>query len=161
MNIPHKKATEVAAGVSQRTGMSLEDVAKGLMALFDSKQDQPHADSGVSEGAEKYSMNPKYKALARKHWARWQPKRVAELKAKGLLDQTLQTAAVQATRRVVELMERGYQVHEAEEVALREFVLLAPEENPNDPEVIEQRKLERAYRKQMRKEQAIQDEADQ
>ena len=105
-------------------------------------------------------MNPKYKALARKHWAQWQPKRVAELKAKGLLDQALQTAAVQATRRVVELMERGYQVHEAEEVALREFVLLAPEENPNDPEVIEQARLEREHRKQIRKEQAIQDEAD-
>ncbi len=141
--------------------MSLEDVAKGLMELFGTKQDQPHADFGVSEGANNCSMNPKYKALARKHWSKWQPKRVAELKAEGLLEQKLQTAAVQATRRVVELMERGYQVHEAEEVALREFVLLAPEENPNDPEVIEEARLERAYRRQMRKEQAIQDEADQ
>ena len=106
------------------------------------------------------AMNPKYKALARKHWTEWLPKKVATLKAEGLLDQALQTAAVNATRRVTELMQKGYQLHEAEEVALREYVLLKPEENPNDPEVIELARLDREYRAQRRKELAIQDEAD-
>ena len=104
-------------------------------------------------------MNPKYKALARKHWTEWLPNKVEALKSEGLLDQALQTAAVNATRRVVELMQRGYQAHEAEEVALREYVLLSPEENPNDPEVIEQERLDREYLEQRRKEIAILDEA--
>ena len=105
------------------------------------------------------TMNPKYKALARKHWTEWLPNKVEALKSEGLLDQALQTAAVNATRRVVELMQRGYQAHEAEEVALREYVLLSPEENPNDPEVIEQERLDREYLEQRRKEIAILDEA--
>lgn len=105
-------------------------------------------------------MNPKYKALARKHWQEWLPQKVAELKAEGQLDQSLTTAAVLATRRVVELMEQGYQLHEAEEVALSEYIRLKPEEDPNDPEALELAELDREYRAMRRRELAIQDEAD-
>lgn len=104
-------------------------------------------------------MNPKYKALARKHWQEWLPQKVADLKAEGQLDQSLTTAAVLATRRVVELMGIGYQLHEAEEVALQEYIRLAPEEDPDDPEAIELERLEKEYRDQRRRELAIFDEA--
>lgn len=104
-------------------------------------------------------MNPKYKALARKHWQEWLPQKVADLKAEGQLDQSLTTAAVLATRKVVELMGLGYQLHEAEEVALQEYVRLAPEEDPDDPEAIELERLEKEYRDLRRKELAILDEA--
>lgn len=69
----------------------------------------------------------RYQSLARKHWAEWLPNRVKQLKQEGQLEASLQTAGKNAAARVLELMEQGYQQHEAEEVALREFVLLAPE----------------------------------
>jgi hypothetical protein len=42
-------------------------------------------------------MNPKYKALARKHWTEWLPKKVEALKAKGLLDQARRLLLGQTT----------------------------------------------------------------
>ena len=69
----------------------------------------------------------KFKAQARKHWSKWLPQRVKSLKEAGELESTLQTAAVNAQNRVLELMEQGYRAHEAEEVALSEFILLKPE----------------------------------
>ena len=72
-------------------------------------------------------MNDHYKAKARKHWTEWLPQKVATLKAEGELDAALQTAANATRARVDELMGQGYRLHEAEEVALTEFVLLKPE----------------------------------
>jgi len=94
----------------------------------------------------------RYKSMARKHWAQWLPKKTAELKADGELDQALQTAGRAAFERVLELMQQGYQAHEAEEVALKEFVLLQPEldADEDDWEAKELRELEREYRRQMR-----------
>ena len=69
----------------------------------------------------------RYKAMARKHWSQWLPERVKSLKEAGELESTLQTAAVNAQNLVLELMEQGYRAHEAEEVALSEFILLKPE----------------------------------
>ena len=69
----------------------------------------------------------KFKAQARKHWSQWLPERVKSLKEAGELESTLQTAAVNAQNRGLELMEQGYRAHEAEEVALSEFILLKPE----------------------------------
>ena len=73
-------------------------------------------------------MNLKYVQMARNHWTKHLPKKVAELKAEGMLQDALQTAAIQATDRVVELMQLGYRHHEAEEVARAEFLILPPEE---------------------------------
>ena len=64
---------------------------------------------------------------ARKHWAKWQPKRMAQLKEDGELESTLRTAGANAQERLLELMQQGFKAHEAEEVALSEFVLLKPE----------------------------------
>lgn len=97
-------------------------------------------------------MNDQYKAKARKHWTEWLPEKVAALKAAGELDAALQVAANAARARVDELMAQGYQLHEAEEVALPEFVLLKPE--PKARETPEQRAelaaREKAHRKLMR-----------
>lgn len=68
-----------------------------------------------------------FKEKARKHWSRWLPKRVKELQEAGELESTLQVAAANAQERLVELMGLGYRAHEAEEVALSEFILLRPE----------------------------------
>ncbi len=105
-------------------------------------------------------MNPKYAAMAMKHWKTWLPNKVAELKAAGEFEAAIQAAAIAATSRVVELMQMGYQQHEAEEVALREFVLLAPEpEDEDDEEAIELARLDREYNEMMREQLRIQDEA--
>ncbi|GAB3376176.1 hypothetical protein [Azotobacter armeniacus] len=69
----------------------------------------------------------RFKAMARKHWTQWLPNRVKELKEAGELESTLQTAGINAQRRLLELMQQGYRAHEVEEVALAEFVLLRPE----------------------------------
>ena len=92
-----------------------------------------------------------YEAKARKHWTQWLPKKVAALKAAGELEQALQTAGKQAHREVVELMQQGFQQHEAEEVALSQYVLLKPEPEANlEPwERKELAQLEREHRKLM------------
>lgn len=92
-----------------------------------------------------------YEAMARKHWAKWLPKTVAALKASGELQQALQTAGKATQQQVLELMEQGFQQHEAEEVALPQFVLLKPESAANlEPwERKEMAELEREYRKMM------------
>ncbi|CAN7245912.1 hypothetical protein LJR175_001014 [Variovorax sp. LjRoot175] len=69
--------------------------------------------------------------MARKHWATWLPKKVAALKADHELEQALQTAGKLAQERVVELMQQGFQQHEAEEVVLSELILLKPEHGAN------------------------------
>lgn len=76
-------------------------------------------------------MNEQYRIKARKHWAKWLPQKVAELKEAGQLDAALQIAANLTRAKVDELMAQGYQLHEAEEVALPEYVLLKPEAKAN------------------------------
>ena len=92
-----------------------------------------------------------YEAMARKHWAKWLPQKVAELKASGQLEQALQTAGKATQQQVVELMGQGFQQHEAEEVALPQFVLLKPEPAANLEkwERKEMAEQESAYRKTM------------
>ena len=65
--------------------------------------------------------------MARKHWTKWLPNKVAELKEEGQWEITLQIVGKQAFERVLELMQQGFQQHEAEEVALHELILLKPE----------------------------------
>ena len=76
-------------------------------------------------------MNEHDLSKARKHWTQWLPKTVAKLKAEGNLEATLQIAANNCRARVDELRAQGYQQHEAEEVALPEFILLKPEPGAN------------------------------
>ena len=91
-----------------------------------------------------------YVTMARKHWTTWLPMKVATLKVDHELEQALQTAGKLAEERVVELMQQGFQQHEAEEVALSELVLLKPEHGANiEPwERKEEAALEAIFRKQ-------------
>lgn len=92
-------------------------------------------------------------SLARKHWAKWLPKKVARLKADNELNEAIQGAATAANREVEYLMLQGYQRHEAEEVALPMFILLKPEAEAEAEEAPSERRelatQERQYRKAM------------
>ncbi|MBQ1764541.1 MAG: hypothetical protein IIZ92_16815, partial [Aquincola sp.] len=78
------------------------------------------------------TMSEQYAAMARKHWTKWLPKKTAELKEAGQFEAATMTAGRQARERVDELMQQGYQLHEAEEVARSEFLLLKPEPDANE-----------------------------
>lgn len=88
---------------------------------------------------------------ARDHWAKWLPAKTAELKASGMLLETTQAAGKLAAQTVQELMSRGYQEHEAMEVALAKYVLLQPEADASSPdwERAELAQMEREYRQKM------------
>lgn len=69
-----------------------------------------------------------YTGKALDHWKKWRPKMVRELQKAGQLNEAAQEASREAARQVAELMRAGYQKHEAEEVVLRELILLPPED---------------------------------
>lgn len=94
----------------------------------------------------------RYQQMAREHWYTFLPQKVAELKAEGMLAESLQIAAIQAHQEVVSLMEQGWQKHEAEEVALANYILLKPEPGADllDWEEIELAEKEREYQHMMR-----------
>ena len=90
-------------------------------------------------------------AKARKHWAIWLPKKTAELKATREFGEATQAAAVAAQRQIQTLVGQGYQEHEAEEVALKLFILLAPEPpDEDDWEAKELAEREDRYQEMMR-----------
>ena len=92
-----------------------------------------------------------FASKARKHWSEWLPKKTAELEASGQLKYEIHAAAMAAQERLLELMEQGFRHHEAEEVALKEFVLLPPEPLEDDDwEAKELAELEAEYRRAMR-----------
>lgn len=72
-------------------------------------------------------MRASLESKARKHWKEWLPKMTAELKEKGQFEQAIQGSATRAQELIEDLMRQGYQQHEAEEVALKELILLPPE----------------------------------
>ena len=94
----------------------------------------------------------RFATMACKHWTQWLPKKVAALKESGELEAQLQATGKMAQERVLELMGQGFRAHEAEEVALKEFVLLNPEPDADedDWEEKELRELERQYQQSMR-----------
>jgi hypothetical protein len=89
------------------------------------------------------------RALARKHWEEWLPKKVNELRADGKLNEELHAAAVMAQTEIEHLMKSGYSVHEAREVALPMFILLppGPGANVDEEEREELAEKEREYQK--------------
>lgn len=92
-----------------------------------------------------------YQAMARKHWAKWLPKKVAELKASEHLEAALQMAGRLAQARVLELMQQGFRATEADEVARSEYIQLKPEPGAGTAqwESKELADLESQYRKMM------------
>jgi hypothetical protein len=90
-------------------------------------------------------------AMARKHWAIWLPQKTADLKAAKEFGEATQAAAVAAQRQIQELISQGYRAHEAEEVALKQFILLAPEHpDEDDWEAKELAEKEDRYQEMMR-----------
>src|SRR3954463_13525293 len=86
-----------------------------------------------------------FKAKARKHWKEFLPEKVRELRAEGRLEEALQGAAQLAQDQVNHLTRhQAYQQHEAEEVALHQFVYLPPEPEELDEELAEK---EREYQR--------------
>jgi hypothetical protein len=80
---------------------------------------------------------------------------VAELKKEGRLEESLLGAARMCQKQTDHLMkDRGYQVHEAEEVALPQFILLKPEEKAS-LRPWERKKLAKRERELMRSSPAI------
>ena len=68
------------------------------------------------------------KQTAIEHWADWRPREVKQLIAEKRLQAVALKAAERAHAEIKELMEAGYQNHEAEEVVLPRYILLKPEE---------------------------------
>lgn len=87
----------------------------------------------------------------RKHWSQYLPKKTAALKAAGEWSEAVQGAALAASRMIQDLQSQGYQAHEAEEVALRQYVLLPPEavESENDWEAQELDQMETQYQQEV------------
>ena len=84
----------------------------------------------------------------RKHWTEYLPQKTAALKAAGEWDEAVQGAALAAKRLILDLQSQGYQAHEAEEVALHQFVLLPPESPEEDDwEAKELAQMETDYQK--------------
>jgi len=86
---------------------------------------------------------------ARKHWAQWLPKWTARLKADGTFSMATMRAGQAAQQRINDLMATGYRPHEAEEVALKEYILLDPEAQ-DDWESEELAEKEAEYQHMMR-----------
>jgi hypothetical protein len=64
---------------------------------------------------------------ARKHWEEWLPEKTQDLKEAGEFKVATRIAARRAQAEIADLMARGYQQHEAEEVVLPKHILLEPE----------------------------------
>lgn len=79
------------------------------------------------------SSVPELTSKARKHWAKWLPKKAAELKASGQWEVATQDAATEAMAEMQKLMQMGFQEHEAEEVVLQKLILLPPEPKASVP----------------------------
>ena len=70
--------------------------------------------------------------LAIRHWTEWRPKMVADLEAANRLDHDALVAAEKVQEGIMDLKGAGYQHHEAEEVMLKRYILLPPEQEVLD-----------------------------
>lgn len=66
-------------------------------------------------------------AKAKKHWTKWCPHMVKDMKEQNLFDKLTLGAAKRAQFQIDQLMKAGYQLHEAEEVVLPDEILVPPE----------------------------------
>ena len=83
------------------------------------------------------------KARAYQHWEEHRPITTAQLEEEGRLDESIQVAATQAHNLIRELMQyQHYQAHEAEEVALRQYILLTPDDVPYDQKPLWEQELD-------------------
>lgn len=97
-----------------------------------------------------------FAAKARRHWKEWLPNRTAELMASGQFEPAVRAAAQRAQQEKRQLMQAGFQEHEADERVLKEYILLTPEPDAeeDDEELMEK---ERRYQEMMREQQEIEE----
>ena len=68
-----------------------------------------------------------FRSLAKRHWEKYLPGMVKELKAEGIYEKQLDLAAQWASEELAALVKRGAQVEAAKEIVLREYIFLDPE----------------------------------
>jgi hypothetical protein len=90
---------------------------------------------------------PELMTLTRKHWTKYLPNKVRELRARGELNEAIFGAANLAQTQIDHLMKQGYQEHEAREVALPMFILLPEEQDEDDEQARELADMEAEYQK--------------
>lgn len=66
-------------------------------------------------------------AKAKKHWTKWCPHMVKDMKKQNLFDKLTLGAAKRAQFQIDQLIKAGYQKNEAEEVVLPDEILIPPE----------------------------------
>jgi Holliday junction resolvasome RuvABC DNA-binding subunit len=95
--------------------------------------------------------------LAIKHWTKWLPKKAEQLAQEGMLEASAAQAAQAAMQEIRSLMKLGYREDEAQEKALPEFILLAPEADAllEEWERDELDELENQYQQQTSTEEAL------
>ncbi|WP_139133069.1 hypothetical protein [Pandoraea sp. ISTKB] len=71
-----------------------------------------------------------------RHWTEHRPQWVEELKEAGRLEEVAQSAADQATVEIDSLMASGLQRHEAEEIAMNQYITTPPTDD-QDWEMLE------------------------
>jgi hypothetical protein len=72
-------------------------------------------------------------SVARAHWAEFLPRKSAQLRADGQFDQATLRAARKAQVMIDSLVhEEGWRARDAEEAAMRKFILLPPEVPDDD-----------------------------
>ena len=69
-----------------------------------------------------------------RYWKDWLPNRYKELLEANQLVTAANAAAAGAAKEIRELMQAGARLDEAEEVVLPKYILLPPEERPEEPE---------------------------
>lgn len=72
-----------------------------------------------------------YGLLAKKHWKKFRPKMYAELEKSGELMPVLLSLQERVSNQVLDLLEKGFQVHEAEEVVRDQIYLPSEDDVPN------------------------------
>ena len=90
-------------------------------------------------------------AQARKHWATWLPAKTAALKKQGMWEVATRNAAAEAQKRIQDLIDSGLPPEAAQEVAIKEHILLDPEKGAGveDWEAEELAQREREYQETM------------
>ena len=68
-----------------------------------------------------------FEKMAKKHWEKYLPGLVADLKKEGTYEEELKLAAQQASEELAILVKDGAQIEAAKELVLKEYILLDPE----------------------------------
>ena len=83
--------------------------------------------------------------IAIRHWREFRPEATADLDATEMLQTTASRAAQNAIELTQRLKRSGYPEHEAEAMAMQEFIYLAPEIQPSPEDEEEEREAQQHW----------------